>query len=109
MPEYCFPGFSLSFVHVRVACCLLSQPSSFCVLKSDLCTAGSAQAVDRNGLENMLRRLEAVDLDSVSRVSDSKVTHPFRNVNLFTFALNPHPSSSPLVGQGSRILLGLWT
>ncbi|CAM9273636.1 unnamed protein product [Hapterophycus canaliculatus] len=42
-------------------------------LKGDVCTAKSAEAVDRSGLEDMLRRLEAVDLDSVSRVSGSKV------------------------------------
>ena len=30
-------------------------------------------AVDRKGLEAMLQKLQTVDLDSVSRVSDSKV------------------------------------
>lgn len=45
------------------------------VLKSDdgVCAAKRAQALDREGLEKMLLRLEAVDLESVSRVSDSKV------------------------------------
>lgn len=37
------------------------------------CAVKRAGAVDREGLENMLLRLDAVDLESVSRVSDSKV------------------------------------
>lgn len=39
-----------------------------------MCAAESVETVDRKGLEEMLRRLEAVDLDSVSKVSDSKVS-----------------------------------
>lgn len=42
-------------------------------LSSTACTTNGAGAVDREGLELMLRKLEVVDLDSVSRVSDSKV------------------------------------
>eukprot|EP00903_Cladosiphon_okamuranus_P019242 g17693.t1 len=38
-----------------------------------VCPVKSEEDVDRQGLEEMLRRLEAVDLDSVSRVSDSKI------------------------------------
>ncbi|CAM9251698.1 unnamed protein product [Ectocarpus sp. 12 AP-2014] len=42
-------------------------------LSTTACTANGSGAVDREGLELMLRKLEVVDLDSVSRVSDSKV------------------------------------
>lgn len=45
----------------------------FVKLNGGLSSAKDAGAVDRHGLEEMLRRLEAVDLDSVSKVSDSKV------------------------------------
>lgn len=42
-----------------------------------MCSAKGIGPVDRQGLEEMLRRLDAVDLDSVSRVSDSKVRQAF--------------------------------
>lgn len=38
-----------------------------------VCSAKRAQALDRESLEKMLLRLDAVDLESVSRISDSKV------------------------------------
>ena len=38
-----------------------------------MCSEKAAEGVDRQGMEEMLWKLEAVDLDSVSRVSDSKV------------------------------------
>lgn len=41
-----------------------------------MCTTQPSGAVDRDGLEEMLRRLQKVDLESVSRVADSKVGHP---------------------------------
>lgn len=44
-----------------------------CQLSTTACTTNVSGAVDREGLELMLRKLQVVDLDSVSRVSDSKV------------------------------------
>ena len=38
-----------------------------------LSTTSLNRAVDRQGLEKMLRRLEKVDLDSLTRVAESKV------------------------------------
>lgn len=42
-------------------------------LTDDGCAANPVGPVDREGLEELLRRLDKVDLDSLSRVADSKV------------------------------------
>ncbi|CAM9374486.1 unnamed protein product [Scytosiphon promiscuus] len=61
--------------------------------KGDVCTTESAETVDREGLEDMLRKLEAVDLDSVSRVSDSKILRGLTRESVHSSLAGPLRSS----------------
>lgn len=61
----------IEFFFLHVCTCL-----SFVLKHADgVCAAKRAEALDRKGLEKMMLRLEAVDLESVSRVSESKVQY----------------------------------
>ncbi|CAB1096050.1 unnamed protein product [Ectocarpus sp. CCAP 1310/34] len=55
-------------------------------LSTTACTTNGSGAVDREGLELMLRKLEVVDLDSASRVSDSKVRELAREIRRYFLA-----------------------
>lgn len=63
--------------HARCELTIGLYRTIICKFDGGRCSAKGAEAVDRQGLEEMLRRLEAVDLDSVSRVSDSKVQQAY--------------------------------
>ncbi|CAM9389533.1 unnamed protein product [Ectocarpus sp. 12 AP-2014] len=74
-------------------------------LSTTACTANGSGAVDREGLELMLRKLEVVDLDSVSRVSDSKdvISRVLSETLLDSHSLS---SSTTGIDAGGRVWAG---